>query len=90
MTSSDRFRWFHQNVSGASCCLDVVEAVHISANSETYSGWKEQPDSLSAFLMLQKTASKSTYKNNYLSQDGEIVAEIFKVNHTAEAQDYQE
>lgn len=67
-----------------------MNAVHISANSETYSGWKEQPDSLPAFLILRKATSKSTYKNNYLSQDGEIVAEIFKVNHTAEAHEYQE
>lgn len=37
-TSSDHFRWFHQNASAARCCLDVVNAVHISANSETYSG----------------------------------------------------
>jgi len=42
------------------------------------------------FSFSKKTPSKSIYKNNSLSQDGEIVAEIFKVNHRAEAQDYQE
>ena len=63
---------------------------HISTNSETYSGWKEQPGSLPAFPILQRTTSKNIYKNNYLSEDEEIVAEIFKLNHAAEAQDYQE
>lgn len=90
MTSSDQFRWFHQNGWAASCCLDVTRAVHISANSESYSSWKAQPDSPSAFLILQETISKSICKNSSLSQDGEIEAEIFKVYHAAEAQDYLE
>lgn len=44
--------------------------------------------SLLLFFILQKITSKSICKNNSLLQDGEVVAEIFKENHTAKSQDY--
>lgn len=44
--------------------------------------------SLLFFFILQKITSKSICKNNSLLRDGEVVAEIFKENHTAKSQDY--
>lgn len=90
MTSSDHFEVVSSARLSCWLWLNCCESSAYLCRFWNLEWLKEQPGYLHFSFCKNPTTSKSIYKNNCLSPDGEMVAGIFKVNHTAEAQDYQE